>query len=253
MPLLKVCATCNKDYRVPPARAASRYCSKPCANEGSRTLEVRKTTCARCEKEFNAKQDHGVWPKYCSKTCFHAEHVRPEPKECRSCGGVFMAGRARTGLSEDGRRIYCGAKCAHEGARKGDSRSCLHCGAEFYLSPSRVAGRPDESCCSPSCQQAHYVGQLAPNFKGGKLTHSDNGDALVLLPPRVGYVNRYLAEHRLAASRVLGRMVERGEVVLRVNRQVNDNRPENLFLCGSRSEATKRNNGSLPWPTQSNL
>jgi len=70
---------------------------------------------------------------------------------------------------------------------------------------------------------------------------------------RPGYVGKYIGDHRLVASRAIGRLVTRNEFVIRINRNPEDNRPENLFICESNSEFSKRRNGSLPWPTDSNL
>ena len=70
---------------------------------------------------------------------------------------------------------------------------------------------------------------------------------------RPGYVSKYIGDHRLAASRAIGRVVTRDEFVIRLNRNPDDNRPENLFICKSNSEFSRRRNGSLPWPTASNL
>ena len=62
-----------------------------------------------------------------------------------------------------------------------------------------------------------------------------------------------MGEHRVVASREIGRLVSRDEYVIRINRNPEDNRPENLFICESNSEFSRRRNGSLPWPTASNL
>lgn len=62
-----------------------------------------------------------------------------------------------------------------------------------------------------------------------------------------------MQEHRVVASRAIGRALLRSEPLLHINNQLGDNRPDNLFICGSNSEMLRRVHGTLPWPTSSNL
>jgi hypothetical protein len=48
-------------------------------------------------------------------------------------------------------------------------------------------------------------------------------------------------------------MLKRSEIVIHINSDGLDNRPSNLFLCGSMSEFSRIRQGSLPWPKKSNL
>ena len=66
-------------------------------------------------------------------------------------------------------------------------------------------------------------------------------------------IHPYIGEHRVVASRAIGRMLEPHEPILHINNVNTDNRPENLFICDSKSEMAKRRQGSLPWPQRSNL
>lgn len=75
----------------------------------------------------------------------------------------------------------------------------------------------------------------------------------MILGKRIGYKSKYIQEHRLVASKAIGRLVRRGEEVIRLNRKTNDNSPENLYICESSSERLKLYAGSLPWPERSNL
>ncbi len=252
MPIHRVCEQCHKGYTVPPARAAkTRFCSRACRNANDRTAERRELVCEECGTKFTTVQDHGVWPKFCSRECFLSQCVQPEDKPCATCGGMFLAGKAHH-ESDDGLRKYCSKKCRDEGLKRGDEYHCLNCNATFYLSPATLRQRTHAGCCSQECKTAYYTGSRSAGFKGGFYTHTQSREKHLLLA-RPGYVGKYIGEHRVVASRAIGRLIRRGEYVIRLNRNPNDNRPENLFICESNSEFCRRRNGSLPWPRKSNL
>lgn len=252
MPVQKHCEHCNKSFHVVKAREqTARFCSKACLNLSNRTLERRVLTCMACRKKFEAKQDHGKWPKFCSRECFNADALKPKEKECDSCGSIFVATKCSHG-TEDGYRKYCSNKCRAEGLKRGNEYDCISCGVKFWLNPSKLKQRGDARCCSKECRDSFYVGVHSPAFKTGQYVDSASKNKRILMD-RPGYKDQYMCEHRLVASKVIGRLVTRNEFVIRVNGNKEDNRPENLFICSSNSEYSRRRNGSLPWPTQSNL
>lgn len=205
----------------------------------------RITACRTCGIEFSAKQDHGVWQKYCCRTCFTGQGGTPlEAIACGSCGSVFVPDQRG--------RVYCSKKCSHAGMRKGEEKTCVNCGGTFYLSPSIAKQRRQESCCSTECRQAYYTEERSKEWEGGNYMSEHAGHSFTLLV-RPGYVGKYIQDHRLAASQALGRPVERGEVVIAINRDKTDVRPENLFVCGSMSEYARMRSGSLAWPEVSNI
>lgn len=255
-PGLKLCATvtcqkCGKDYCVSPSRVGkARYCSKKCF-KAAHTRERRTTHCLRCGKEFLAAKDHGKWPKFCSIKCRDFGAPQPKWKECPTCGGKFLATRS-SHKTEDGLRIYCSFKCSNERLKCGHMRVCICCGKEFYMNPAKARQRKEENCCSAECQKRFYTEERAPGWKGGKYLDTYSGMVRVMLK-RDGFVNPYIGEHRVVASRAIGRMLEPHEPILHINNVNTDNRPENLFICDSKSEMAKRRQGSLPWPQRSNL
>ena len=247
----KTCEHCQKDYTVYPSGSGSRFCGRACRDAAQRTAPRRELTCETCSVKFTSVADHGVWPRFCCRACFLSQGVKTVDKPCATCGAIFHAGRTSHN-SEDGLHKYCSQSCRNEGLRKGEEHQCINCGKPFYLSPSTVSRRGKPGCCSDECQKAYYTGSLSHAFKKGSYTHSQSGDKHLLME-RPGYVGKYVGEHRVIASREIGRMVVRGEFVIRVNRDPDDNRPENLFICESGSEYARRRSGSLPWPTESNL
>lgn len=244
------CKKCGKNYYVSPRKAKStRYCSKKCYDE-SQTGERKLIVCLRCGKEFKAAKDHGRWPKFCGIECRDFGAPQPEQKECPTCGGMFLATRSSNSLS-DGLMVYCSFKCSREGLKRGNMRICICCGQEFYITPSTESQR-EESCCSYKCKKEFYTEERSPSWNGGEYLSTNTGMILNFIK-RDGFVGKYIGQHRIVASKAIGRMLEPHEKILHINNVKNDNRPENLFICGSLSETSKRIHGSLPWPNHSNL
>ncbi len=207
----------------------------------------KELTCEACKKTFHAKMDHGKWPKFCCRDCFLSNCIRPKKKRCKQCGNEFLA-RSRGGSSsDDGRNIFCSKGCYSKSQRTGDERPCAQCGAKFY--PKNISNQ--NKCCSRGCAQKYFIRENNPTYKGG-VSHQADGQRW-RLNPRDGYVGKYMQEHRMAAEKYIGRPLMRHEPILHINRDKSDNRTDNLFLCTSRSEASQRVNGSLPWPQASNL
>jgi hypothetical protein len=92
-------------------------------------------------------------------------------------------------------------------------------------------------------KHAHWKGGVSIDSTGEEITYM----------PRDNVVGKYIRTHRKIAGEAIGRLLEQYEHVLHVNNNHDDHRPENLFICGSINECVQRINGSLPWPTKSNL
>lgn len=212
-------------------------------------MNTKNSICETCGNNFLAKLDHGKWPRFCSRSCFLGSCVRPEPKTCESCGNIFMAKLSRTATRGDGRRLYCSKTCAANGLRKSKERICENCGKPFY--PGNITQNPEQKCCSAKCAADFYKGANSHLFKGG-VSHQGDGQRWILLP-RPGYIGKYIQEHRLIASRTIGRMLLKSEPILHINNDISDNRPDNLFICGTIGEMRRRVTGHLPWPNKSNL
>ena len=74
-------------------------------------------------------------------------------------------------------------------------------------------------------------GENNPAWKGGRYIEPEKGYVMVRQPdhPRARH-NGYVLEHILVAEQMLGRPLEPGEEVHHINRQKDDNRPENLQI-----------------------
>lgn len=207
--------------------------------------------CKKCGNEFTAVAVSGVMPKFCGRACFESGTPQPREKACPICETIFLAKRSSRETA-DGLRVYCSKKCLYEGMLKGEMRNCPNCGIEFYLKESAKKQRPEDTCCSRNCQNEFHVRENSRAWKGGEYTDNTVGDVRVNFP-REGYSSDWIGKHRLVASKAIGRLLRRTEVVLYIdgNRQNTD--PKNLFICASFDESRKRQCGTLPWPTESNL
>lgn len=243
--VVKTCPICNTEFSRPPSLARAIFCGKDCANIAQTTSERFDYTCEECGKIFKAKKDHGADRRFCSRACFCANSADLSEKECPNCGVMFKPKRSTH--TEHRASIYCSHKCRGEATRIGEEKDCLNCGKPFYITPSQSYG-----CCSSTCRNEHYRGALAPTWKGGQFITEATGHKFVAFerPDRVG---KYVAEHRMVAMKVIGRLLEKWEYVIHINNVPDDNRPENLYICGTNSHYSRIRNGSIPWPTKSNL
>jgi hypothetical protein len=211
--------------------------------------ESKILNCAACTKEFNAFQDHGNWPKYCSRACFLSVCIRPKNKECKKCGKTFLARKCK-GIekSEDGLVDHCSIACR----KTGELHTCINCKSEFYLEKSTAKQRGLQSCCSWNCRNEYYKDDKNLNFRLGISVLTETTEAF-LLHRRSGYVGNYYGVHRIQAEKAIGRPLRTDEPVIRIDRDAKNNSPKNLFICASVGECVNRIHGRLPWPTESNL
>jgi hypothetical protein len=250
-PVIKQCEYCKKEYSCPNHRAnESRFCTITCKNK-TRLLPRIEYTCVNCNDKFMARPDHGADRRFCSRKCFLENCVQPIDKECENCGGMFTATRSATATRGDGWRLYCSKKCTVESSRKFEEKPCVYCGTYFY--PISAQKNEQQKTCSTKCKAEFFSGANSHGFKGGAYLNTQTNQTFVLIGKREGYASKYTAEHRLVCAKQIGRMLKRGEIVIHINNQSQDNRLSNLYLCESMSEFSRRRQGSLPWPKKSNL
>ena len=250
-PITKVCEYCKEEYKCPNHRAnKAKFCTLLCGNKSRRMNRV-EYTCGNCNDIFLATPDHGKDRKFCSKKCWLDSCIRPIEKECKNCGCIFTATRSSTAKSEDGRRLYCSKKCHVEGSRTFEDKPCAYCGNLFYPIGKERADK--QMTCSIACSAKFYSGANNHSFKGGTHIEKFSNRKMVLVGKREGFVSVYIAEHRLKIAEFLGRILAKTEFVIHINGDGLDNRLSNLYLCESISEYSRRRNGSLEWPKESNL
>ena len=200
--------------------------------------------CVQCGKSVTRAPSIMKGFRYCSMAC----RTNRVTKACEYCGTDFT--RPASQMTESAR--YCSKACYDKAQAAGrrDTFVCECCGESFVREKSWNPGGP-RRFCSDGCRRVVMVREQHPRWKGG-VSRSSCGVEITYMP-RDGYAGNYILTHRKVASAEIGRMLDRHEHVLHINNDTDDNRPENLFVCGSISECVKRISGTLPWPTKSNV
>lgn len=112
----------------------------------------------------------------------------------------------------------------------------------FMAAPSSVR-KGEGGFCSTSCSTTfHRRDKRSNNWKGGRKV-VESGHVVVYVPrdPHAR-PDGYALEHRLIMARMIGRPLDRAEVVHHKNGLPDDNRPENLELIGTQSDHMRHHN-----------
>ena len=222
-----------------------RFCSKKCAGASRRGVRVKHTEreCPSCKKKWSAPPSNPS--KYCSKSCMYKGMgwTKHRNKKCPQCGKGF---RPKWRTDRGKLQTYCSNNCAVEASKKQLKKKCVACGKDFFVTPSKR----HEKTCSRECADAYYIRDQSHNWRGGKVLQNER---LFRRLDRDGYAAKYEGEHRLVAAREMGRPIERGEVILCLDRDNTNLSPENLFFIPSLKELGLIMTGAVEWPKASNL
>ena len=115
--------------------------------------------------------------------------------------------------------------------------SCIDCGKErWVLFSNGIPGSKRCKHCSSKLRTnlMHERGELASNWKGGRIKHEAGYIQIRLQPNDFFYAmtngRGYVMEHRLIMAKHLGRYLHQWEIVHHKNHTKDDNRFENLQL-----------------------
>lgn len=237
------CLHCGITFQ--PCNSKQQTCSVTCGRKAmhARLRKERgvERACKNCGQTWTAMpKDKSV---FCSKDCWDKFYNRQTPHsvECKNCGQIFEARhRASRG---DTWAEYCNRKCAREAAKKRINTACESCGIVFESAMSRP-----QRFCGKACEKEFKVAERSPTWKGGRWV-SNRGHIEVYVE---GAKKNHMEEHRLVASRALGRTLAHDEIVIHIDRNRANNSPENLCLY-TKPEWTKIQFGMEVWPVKSNL
>lgn len=143
-------------------------------------------------------------------------------RPCERCGKAF---RPKSNVAV-GR--WCSRSCSDAARVRAVVITCDVCGADVERKPSEIGGRV---YCSRACYSRGVIRAAIDREHNGKPVRQDRDGYLWLWEPEHPESRRYkgwIAEHRLVAEQVIGRLLTSSDEVRHINRIRNDNRPENL-------------------------
>ena len=211
----KTCPQCNKSFRPQNRDKTQTYCSVACYRQGARILLDK--TCRHCGNRFRPSENK---QPFCSMLCYQQARERKPESTCQQCGKIFLLSRKKK------TQPFCSRECYVKASRKLPDRQCQQCGKTFRPSGNR------QTHCSKQCAM-RTITQARPNTRGWYKTAM--GYIQVHQPDHPSASKTgYVMEHRLVMEKVLGRYLERHEVVHHKNRLKADNRPENLEVMSKK-------------------
>ena len=180
--------------------------------------------CRVCNKIIKVKPSLINRKKYCSKKCLYIGRPKRILKtidcSCKECGKYFK------GIPSEiarGRSLFCSKKCYSEWRAKQRVVICAQCGLDFLRNNSI------QQFCSINCWLTYLREYKWKNSIGKKYKSKD------------GYIgirtkdNKIVQEHRLIMEKILGRHLDKKELVHHINGVRNDNRPENLCIVNKKN------------------
>lgn len=201
--------------------------------------------CAACGKEVTrrvtdlARNTSGR--VFCSNACLRKVGAKPRSipeRSCETCGTMFRP------LQHKAVGRFCSTACFNEAQRGLPPLTCEMCGSTFRRSPSQAQVYGVGRFCSRACvARASYKNHLDREHNGKPARLTKDGYVLVWQPDHPNALgNGWVAEHRLVASEMIGRPLDRGDEVHHINRIRTDNRPENLEVLDGATHSVITNN-----------
>lgn len=157
---------------------------------------------------------------------------------CSECSTTAKRTLLQTGeqLLPNGSVIYWDDECYDERYPTKRRLVTVRCGGHYCGSSTRqvpvyIAAHPD---FTGLCRRCAHFGIASGRWKGGRKKNAQ-GYVLVKVPPDHPFFcmadpNGYILAHRLVIAEKIGRPLQSDEIVHHINRDKQDNRPENLEL-----------------------
>ena len=147
------------------------------------------------------------------------------------------------------------------GVKTGKTKPCSKCGREFYKRPSKKG-----LFCSRNCYRESLIGQTfswseeAKQKHRGPKSHNWRGERIqmqgywwVWNPDHPKSNNGRVRECVVVAEKILGRQLQKPELVHHINGDKLDDRPENLYIFPTKKEHSSYHFTFPVIPLESNL
>lgn len=260
------CEHCGKEtYKSKCHLHHSRhFCSIQCWNDTQFAESTRKEPriCVICGGNFmseghtNTTTRKVYWDKTCGPDCRRRlQQSKWAYKKCKYCGKRF-----RYYMRHIARKSFCSKDCqnAFKTASQTFTIKCQACGKELKRQNSRPSG-PFGMFCSTVCSDAYLKRENAINWKGGWFQNSREMVMINVGMSTVVYAAHpyghpvYRARYRVMVELQRHGYLKRHWPVMHLNGDSLDDRIDNLYVCSSPTQHAKMRQGTLPWPTKTNV
>lgn len=209
----------------------SVHCSVRCsalargARQRSSNKVERECAHAPCGEIFAVKDAHQL---YCCREHAMAARRNLEERICPNCGDVF---RPRT----QGQK-HCSGDCYHEAMKKPQQRTCIYTAGGVHAFMARPSEKK-QACGMFHAELARIKHPLDREHNGKPAKLNVEGYVLIWEPEHPRSHQGWLREHIWVKEQELGESIPVEIEVHHVNRNRQDNRPENLEMEDGLSHA----------------
>jgi len=181
--------------------------------------------CPVCKKNFEQKGRKDRPTTYCSVQCSNTamSHRRWKNHEhkhtlCKQCNGLF--------LSYNSKKIFCSSGCKAQYKNEHKIQCvCYECNINF-------TSYRNSKFCSYKCRIKNQRGINAIGYKNGQTFSKQSGEIMVLIKSKNLYTReKYIARKRVVVQKIIGRTLHKSEIVIHLNGNKLDDKPENLYIC----------------------
>jgi endogenous inhibitor of DNA gyrase (YacG/DUF329 family) len=257
-----ICERCGTEvYKAKShlTKGQRHFCSLKCWNaqqfDDSERLAIR--VCPTCGTNFRSVRWHNTdkFTRYCSLVCWRIDKgygpKKGQYRKCKYCGRKMWVQQSLLK-----RKYFCSKDCvgAYKTAENTFSEHCVNCHKSLQINKFKAIRNQFGYFCNIRCRSEYFVHWNSPSFQGGWYLNA-KGHYFIWVGrnPKTKCRLVYRLRHRVQVELYLNKILRPTWGVLHLNGDIQDDRPENLYLCESISTLKKMQNGSIPFPAKTNL